>query len=63
MIDLRGGVLAVTICLLIALAANQPSKPLPQNAPICLQPVWEKTGRIVAGHWIPCVNLDRYEKA
>ena len=63
MIDIRAGILAITICLLIAWAADVPPKPLPQNAPYCAQPVWDKWGRHVGGRYVPCVELDRYENA
>lgn len=63
MIDLRAGILAITICLLIALAADRPPPPLPQNAPLCRQPVWNKTGDEIGGRMVPCSDLDRYENA
>jgi hypothetical protein len=62
-IDLRAGILAVTICFIIALAADVPPKPFPQNAPLCMQPVWDKYGRRIGGYWVPCTDLDRYEQA
>ena len=36
MIDLRGGILAVTICLLIALAANRPHPVQSVEVPHCV---------------------------
>lgn len=63
MIDLRAGILAVTICFLIALAADVPPEPLPQNAPMCVQPVWDDLGRQIGGQWVMCSDLDRYEEA
>lgn len=63
MIDLRAGLLAITICFLIALAADVPPKPLPQNAPFCMQPVWDDLGRQIGGKLVPCETLDRYEDA
>ncbi len=63
MIDLRAGILAVTICLLIALAADVPPKPLPQNAPMCVQPWFNKWGDLVAREWVPCTDLNRAEIA
>lgn len=47
MIDIRAGVLAITICLLIALANDRPNE----------------YGMRVGGHWVPCNILDRYENA
>lgn len=61
MIDLRGGILAVTICLLIFWAANQPPPPLPQNAPLCLQPYYNKWGDMVRRETVPCSDLNRAE--
>lgn len=63
MIDIRSGILAVTICFIIALAADVPPKPHPQNAPYCAQPVWDKYGRHIGGRYVPCNQLDRYEHA
>jgi hypothetical protein len=62
-IDIRGGILAVTICLLIAWAADVPPPVQPQNAPYCAQPVWDKFGRQIGGRYVPCIELDRYEWA
>jgi hypothetical protein len=63
MIDIRAGILAITICFIIALAADVPPKPLPQNAPYCAQPVWDRYGNQIGGRYVPCVELDRYEFA
>jgi hypothetical protein len=63
MIDLRAGVLAITICLLIAWAADVPPEPLPQNAPVCVQMFYNKDHRPIAREWVPCTDLDRYEMA
>ncbi len=63
MIDIRAGILAVTICFIIALAADVPPKPLPQNAPYCAQPVWDRWGRVVGRKTVLCSELDRYEHA
>jgi hypothetical protein len=62
-ISLRAGTLAVTICLLIALAADKPPPPLPQNAPLCRQPIWNHLGHEIGGRFVPCEILDRYEIA
>jgi hypothetical protein len=62
-IDIRAGILAIVICLLIALAANQPPKPLPQNAPLCVQYWFNKWGDMTAREWVPCDQLNRAEIA
>lgn len=63
MIDIRAGILAITICLVIAWAADVPPEPLPQNAPTCVQPYFNKRGDLVNQQWVPCSDLDRYEIA
>lgn len=63
MIDIRAGILAITICLVIALAADVPPKPLPQNAPTCMQSYYNIWGDLIARQSVPCADLDRYEWA
>lgn len=68
MIDIRAGILAITLCLLIALAADRPKPILPQNAPYCPVDV-RVAGKDERGEWHygwskmyrPCEELDRYE--
>ena len=62
-LDLRGGIAAVSICLLIALIDYQPRPVKDNQIPYCMQPVWDRYGRTVGGHWVPCNILDRYENA
>lgn len=63
MIDIRAGILAITICLLIAWAADVPPKPLPQNAPLCVQFWFNKWGDVTARQWVVCDELQRAEIA
>jgi hypothetical protein len=63
MIDIRAGILAITICLLIAWAADVPPKPHPQNAPLCLQSYYNKWGDLTARQFVPCADLIRLEQA
>jgi hypothetical protein len=62
-IDIRGGILAITICLLIAWAADVPKPVQPQNAPLCLQSYYNKFGQLTAKQFVPCTDLIRLEIA
>jgi hypothetical protein len=62
-IDIRAGILAITICLLIAWAADVPPKPLPQNVELCVQRWYNKWGEVTAREWVPCDQLNRGEWA
>jgi hypothetical protein len=62
-IDIRAGILAIVICLLIAWLVDVPPKPLPQNAPLCVQYWFNKWGDVSAREWVPCDQLNRAERA
>ena len=59
----RDLVLTITILALIYIAANRPPPPLPQNAPLCIQPFFNKQGQLTTQQWVPCQDLDRFEQA
>lgn len=63
MIDVRAGILAVTICLVIALIDNAPRPVKSVQTDYCAQPVWDKWGREIGARYVPCDQLDRYEEA
>lgn len=63
MIDVRAGILAVTICLVIALIDNAPRPVKPVQVDYCSQPVWDKWGREIGAMYVVCSELDRYEEA
>jgi hypothetical protein len=62
-IDIRAGILAITICLLIAHFAHPTPPPLPQNAELCVQRWYNKWGEVTAREWVPCDQLNRGEWA
>lgn len=63
MIDVRAGILAVTLCFLIALAADVTPPPQPQNVELCVQFWFNKQGQMTAREWVPCNELNRGEIA
>lgn len=63
MIDIRGGILAVTICIVIALIADRPAPVKDNQVPYCSQPIWGRHGMEIGAKFVPCAELDRYEEA
>ncbi len=63
MIDIRGGIIAVTIAIVVALIADRPAPVKDNQVPFCMQPVWDEYGREIGGRFTECANLDRYEFA
>lgn len=62
-IDLRAGILALTICALVFIADNQPRPVKSVKVDYCVQPVWNVWGERIGGRWVICSELDRYEQA
>lgn len=68
MIDIRAGILAVTICLIIFAAANQPKPVKSDQVDYCVI-TYKVAGKDADGEWHtgwargygPCSLLDRYE--